>query len=1514
MQHRIHIPGSAVKPIAIAAMVAVATSAQAVPVAWVGPPDGGFWDVASNWNPGLPTTNSDAALGDSNSTYRSGILNLQSFAGTGQLTLTGGTLAPATASAIGSLLMSGGTLGGAGTVTVANASSWTGGTMAGPGTTSFSGSVTLSGNSRTRSVSGRTLNLNGTTTWTAVNDGGGNPGAIAVSNGATLNNNGTWLDQVSIASAMTSSGTASTFNNVGSYTKTGGGTTDIQVVFNNPATGTVTVNNSVLYLSNGGTLTGTLDAASGATLSLNTGTFAVSGLVAGTGAGQLLAGGGTVNATGTNSFGGTLGVSAGSLNVSGTFNANGYNGSAGALTGTGTVNINGAAVWTGGAMTGAGITNFNNALTLNSNSRTRSVSGRTLNLNGTTTWTAVNDGGGNPGAIAVSNGATLNNNGTWLDQVSIASAMTSSGTASTFNNVGSYTKTGGGTTDIQVVFNNPATGTVTVNNSVLYLSNGGTLTGTLDAASGATLSLNTGTFAVSGLVAGTGAGQLLAGGGTVNATGTNSFGGTLGVSAGSLNVSGTFNANGYNGSAGALTGTGTVNINGAAVWTGGAMTGAGITNFNNALTLNSNSRTRSVSGRTLNLNGTTTWTAVNDGGGNPGAIAVSNGATLNNNGTWLDQVSIASAMTSSGTASTFNNVGSYTKTGGGTTDIQVVFNNPATGTVTVNNSVLYLSNGGTLTGTLDAASGATLSLNTGTFAVSGLVAGTGAGQLLAGGGTVNATGTNSFGGTLGVSAGSLNVSGTFNANGYNGSAGALTGTGTVNINGAAVWTGGAMTGAGITNFNNALTLNSNSRTRSVSGRTLNLNGTTTWTAVNDGGGNPGAIAVSNGATLNNNGTWLDQVSIASAMTSSGTASTFNNVGSYTKTGGGTTDIQVVFNNPATGTVTVNNSVLYLSNGGTLTGTLDAASGATLSLNTGTFAVSGLVAGTGAGQLLAGGGTVNATGTNSFGGTLGVSAGSLNVSGTFNANGYNGSAGALTGTGTVNINGAAVWTGGAMTGAGITNFNNALTLNSNSRTRSVSGRTLNLNGTTTWTAVNDGGGNPGAIAVSNGATLNNNGTWLDQVSIASAMTSSGTASTFNNVGSYTKTGGGTTDIQVVFNNPATGTVTVNNSVLYLSNGGTLTGTLDAASGATLSLNTGTFAVSGLVAGTGAGQLLAGGGTVNATGTNSFGGTLGVSAGSLNVSGTFNANGYNGSAGALTGTGTVNINGAAVWTGGAMTGAGITNFNNALTLNSNSRTRSVSGRTLNLNGTTTWTAVNDGGGNPGAIAVSNGATLNNNGTWLDQVSIASAMTSSGNPSTFNNFGNYVKSGAGTTTDLSAVNYLNTGTTDVQAGTIRLPPTFANPGRLMGNGSLVATTITNNGHVAPGESTGTLTIGGNFIQSAQGFFDVELQSLANHDLLVVSGSAALGGTLNIICAAGCAFAGGQTFTILDAASNALSGTFANVVLTGFAPGSFTVSYDIPNGDVILNAVPEPHVWAMLITGIAVLGFRRRRSLRAN
>ena len=231
--------------------------------------------------------------------------------------------------------------------------------------------------------------------------------------------------------------------------------------------------------------------------------------------------------------------------------------------------------------------------------------------------------------------------------------------------------------------------------------------------------------------------------------------------------------------------------------------------------------------------------------------------------------------------------------------------------------------------------------------------------------------------------------------------------------------------------------------------------------------------------------------------------------------------------------------------------------------------------------------------------------------------------------------------------------------------------------------------------------------------------------------------------------------------------------------------------------------------------------------------------------------------------------------------------------------------------------NSSVFTNNGVF-DVRADADASWNFGGQAALVNNGLFVKSAGAGETSLSTLALTNNGTIDVRSGSVKLPTNFTNHGTLTGSGSFaLGGALTNAGHVAPGASPGTLTISGNYAQSAAGFLDVELNALGNTDLLMVSGTAGLNGTLALHCFGACSFAVGDQFVILDSVGN-LTGTFSAMTMSGFATGNFLPIYDTDGDRVLLRvtqnvvAVPEPETYAMLLAGLGLLALAARRQER--
>ena len=124
------------------------------------------------------------------------------------------------------------------------------------------------------------------------------------------------------------------------------------------------------------------------------------------------------------------------------------------------------------------------------------------------------------------------------------------------------------------------------------------------------------------------------------------------------------------------------------------------------------------------------------------------------------------------------------------------------------------------------------------------------------------------------------------------------------------------------------------------------------------------------------------------------------------------------------------------------------------------------------------------------------------------------------------------------------------------------------------------------------------------------------------------------------------------------------------------------------------------------------------------------------------------------------------------------------------------------------------------------------------------------------------LDGGTLDNSAGTGVLVAigTIGGTGTILGN-------VTNQATVSPGNSPGTLSITGSYTQTATSQLRIELASASSFDKLVITGSAALSGILDVSLINGFLPINGQQFTILTAGNVVNNG----LVLGGSAASSF-------------------------------------------
>jgi hypothetical protein len=1517
----------------------------------------GSWGTATNWStsaiPGVndvacipsgKTVLLDTGLAAANQTIKalnsSGTLTVSSGPVTisnnsiaNVLNINGGTLiVNGQFSVTGALGMTGGTFGGTGEFDLEGAFTWSGGTMC----SAISSSTCMSGtNAVTNANAGimfpastniglsfRTLNNNATATWS------GAVGFMNLVNGAVINNAaaGVW-NYTNDSTIGYGGGNAVAFNNSGTFEKMGGTSiTSIGVPFNN--SGTVNGNSGTLGFSGGGNCGSTCSGA------YTAGTNGIIGFT-----GNLFSQSGPINGTGTVNFSGaTMDFGTGDVTISTTK----LNFTAGILGGAapGVVDFTTPLNWTGGSMcssvsNGACLTGTNATTNANAGinflaSANVALSFRTLNNNGTVTWSGAN------GFMNIVNGSIINNPiGSVWNFTNDSLLSYGGGNAVAFNNAGTVEKMNGAlTATIAVPFNNR--GTVNGASGTLGFSAGGTCgstcSGTYTAGTNSVITFSSGLFAQSGPINGPG---------TVNFSGaTMDFGtGTETISTATVNFT-----------SGILGGAspGILNFSTPLNWTGGTMcssvTNGACPSGTNATT-NANaginflgSANVALSFRTLNNNATATWS------GATGFMNLVNGAVINNpsGGTW-NYTNDSTIGFGGGNAVVINNGGTFEKTGGtGTTLIAMLFNN--SGTVNGTSGTLSFSGGGncgsSCAGTYAAGTGGAISFPSGIFAQSGPINGPG---------TVNFSGaTMDFGtGTETISTATVNFT-----------SGILGGAspGILNFSTPLNWTGGTMCssvsiGACLSGTNATTNANAGinflgSANVALSFRTLKNNATATWS------GATGFMNLVNGAVINNTatGTW-NYTNDSTIGYGGGNAVAINNDGTFEKTGGtGNTTIGMTFNN--TGTVNGTSGTLSFFGGGNCGSSCPGTYSTGTSPNIGAITFSG-------GQYaqsgpITGGGTVNFSGaTMDFGsGTVTVSTATVN----FSSGTIGGAA-----PGILNFTKPVNWSGGTMCStlsAGLcvagtnatTNANGGITFATGDG-MFLSGRILNTAGNTAWTAASGAG----QLYMQNGSTINNSGLW-DFQNDSYVYLETGNSNTFNNSGTLQKSGGTTATTTSgiygsdgTFNN--TGHVAAMVGQLNINGGGAGNGTWAASSGAFLTFGSaggnGTFAMNGPF--TGAGSVIFTGDTENVTGSYNVTGSTTVSGGIANFlspatvtsigaltisSGAANFSSGNGvtgttlamSGGNLAGKDTVTISGMTTWSGGIMcttltsgscaspTGPlGTTVANGGISFPTGNG-MFLNGRILNTAGNTAWTAASGAG----QLYMQNGSTINNSGLW-DFQNDSYVYLETGNSNTFNNSGTLQKSGGTTATTTSGIygsdgtfntsgqvlakagtlNFLGTftqtaGTTTINGGSIN----FGSPQMSLLGGTLkgvnpatppaISGNISNSGGIVhPGLSPGILGQAGTYTQAASGAFNVDMGGTiagTGYSQLNSTGAASLGGALNVTLINAFSPTLGDTFTILTAAS--VTGTFSSTNLPALTTGlGWKVTYN--PASVVLSVV---------------------------
>ncbi|EMT5438171.1 autotransporter domain-containing protein [Stenotrophomonas maltophilia] len=210
------------------------------------------------------------------------------------------------------------------------------------------------------------------------------------------------------------------------------------------------------------------------------------------------------------------------------------------------------------------------------------------------------------------------------------------------------------------------------------------------------------------------------------------------------------------------------------------------------------------------------------------------------------------------------------------------------------------------------------------------------------------------------------------------------------------------------------------------------------------------------------------------------------------------------------------------------------------------------------------------------------------------------------------------------------------------------------------------------------------------------------------------------------------------------------------------------------------------------------------------------------------------------------------------------------TLELNGTNTLTS---------AVEVQAGQFL------LNGSLVATALITTGGVSTVS-AGGVLKDGNLTVNGgVVSFNGMQTGGTT----------TVGSNGLLKGIGTLGSTRV--DGTIAPGNSIGTLTVNGNYVQGPTGVYAAELAPGGRSDKLHVTGTATLGGTLVALPEPGIYYLGEQ-FNFIRA-DGGINGQFAKTDFSAFSPFlKFSLAYgtngtriDVARGATLASAATTPN-----------------------
>ena len=260
----------------------------------------------------------------------------------------------------------------------------------------------------------------------------------------------------------------------------------------------------------------------------------------------------------------------------------------------------------------------------------------------------------------------------------------------------------------------------------------------------------------------------------------------------------------------------------------------------------------------------------------------------------------------------------------------------------------------------------------------------------------------------------------------------------------------------------------------------------------------------------------------------------------------------------------------------------------------------------------------------------------------------------------------------------------------------------------------------------------------------------------------------------------------------------------------------------------------------------------------------------SGGTITCNANLTVAGSMIWNGGTINGIGAGSIiNNGVLSIGGASAKTLDNRSLINNAAINWTG--------GPISLANGAVVSNQASATFNIETDASITGAGS---FVNNGALTKNaGVGMTTmgvPFTNGGYLNVaagalsftssftqtgGSTAVAGGALSFNQTASYQGGTLGGAGTISGSINNTGAtVAPGSSPGVLTIDGNYAQGDLGALNIELGGLTigtQYDRLAITGTATLGGTLNVALTNGFFPTNGNSFSVMTFTSR--SGNFS-------------------------------------------------------